>query len=73
MKPLTGPHAFGLVSAPLLNTLVSDNGSNCLKIAESQSASKKPRAAILALVLIAISASFAAIPVSHAIYQQMHR
>ena len=72
MKHFTGPHAHGLISVPLPNRSAS-NGSVRLTIDTPRSAPKKSRqSAIVAVVLIAVAASFAAVPVSYAIHRHLH-
>ena len=73
MKPLNGPHAFGLISVPLLDRPVSTGSEQRLTIDKPEPASRKTgRAAVLALVLIAVAASFASVPVSYAIHRHLH-
>jgi len=72
LMPLTGPHAFGLVSAPLLDRNASNSGVKLLAIEKSQPTSRRPSAAFLALALIVAAVSFAAVPVSYAIHRHLH-
>jgi hypothetical protein len=71
LKPLTGPHAFGLISVPLLDRTASNSGVKLLAIEKSQPTSRK-RAAFLTFALIAAAVSFAAVPVSYAIHRHLH-
>ena len=72
MKPLTGPHAFGLISAPLRNNPASNGSEHRLTIDKPHAAPRKTgKAAVMALVLIAVAASFAAVPVSYAIHRHL--
>jgi hypothetical protein len=73
MKLLTGPHAFGLISVPLNNSNVANRSERRLANEKPLPDSKKKcRAAILALVLIAVAASFSVAPVSYAIHRHLH-
>ena len=72
MKHFTGPHSHCLISVPLPNRSAS-NGSVRLTIDTPRSTPKKSRqSAIVAVVLIAVAASFAAVPVSYAIHRHLH-
>ena len=72
MKPLTGPHAHGLISVPLRDSPASSGSEQRLAIETPHTASRSTgKAAVLAVVLIAIAASCAAIPVSYAIHRHM--
>ena len=72
MKPLTGPHAFGLISVPPFDRQAPNSGKKYLAIDKSQPTTKKTRAAFLTFALIAAAVSFAAVPVSYAIHRHLH-
>ena len=73
MKPIAGPHAHGLISVPLRDGPVSSASEQRLTIDKPQPASRKTgKAAVLAVVLVAVAASFASVPVGYAIHRHLH-
>ena len=69
MKPLTGPHAFGLISAPPRDNPASNGSEQRLTIDKPHAAPRKTgRIAVMTLLVIAVAASFVAVPVSYAIH-----
>ena len=73
MKPFTGPHAFGLISAPLRDSPAYNGSEQRLTIDKPHAAPRKTgKAAVMALVVIAAAALFAAVPVSYAIHRHLH-
>lgn len=79
MRPLTGPHAFGLMSVPLRNTGASHSRDYSVQRltadawgpAPVPSSRKCKNAALLAAALIAV-ASVATVPVSYVVHRHLH-
>ena len=72
MKPFIGPHAFGLISVPLRDSPASNGSEQRLTIDKPHAAPRKTgKTAVMALVVIAVAASFAAVPVSYAIHRHL--
>jgi hypothetical protein len=73
MKPLPGPHAFGLISVPLHDNPTSNGSEQRLTIDKPHVAQRRiGRAAVMAIVVMAAAASFAAVPISYAIHRHLH-
>ena len=72
MKPLTGPHAFGLISAPLCDDPIYNGSERRLTPDKPAPVARKTRRSALVLFVIAVVASIASVPVSYAIHQHFH-
>ena len=73
MKPLTGPHAFGLISVPPAQPASNEQEQRLAFDKPQPTWRKTGRTAILALFLVAVAASFALVQVSYAVHQHFQR
>ena len=72
MNRLIGPHAFGLISVPPRDSPDSNGSEQRLTIDKPHTApTRTGKTAVMALVVITVAASFAAVPVSYAIHRHL--